>query len=135
MFYIFLGTKIEFKLEKNDDVFYLMVGKTNESPSKEDSEKYTFTVSEVFLYVQTATLNVEMYREIEIRWPKEDVLYFFRRFDILEIQLGLGTGGLFSESLWCESVNPLRIYFFLVSYDAYTPGSYTKNPVIFFYYF
>lgn len=106
-----------------------MVGKTNETTPKVDTEKYTFTVSDVCLYVQCATLNVEMYREIEIRWPKEDVLYFFRRFDMLEIQLGIGSGGLFSESLWCESVNPLRIYFFLVSYESYTPGSYSRNPV------
>ena len=106
-----------------------MVGKTNEAIPKDDTNKYVFLISDCCLYVQTGTLNFVVYQEIERRWPTEDIVYFFRRFDMLELNLGIGQGGYFSKTLWCESMNPLRIYFFLVSYEAFTPGSYSKNPV------
>jgi hypothetical protein len=125
-----LGTKIEFQLEKSREEFYLMVGKTNEAVPATDNEKYIFLINDCCLYVQTGTLNVVLYQEIERRWPKEDIIYFFRRFDMLELNLGKGSAGLFSETLWSESINPLRIYFFLVSYESFTPGAYSKNPVI-----
>ena len=94
-----------------------------------DDEKYLFFISEICLYVQTGTLNAILYEEIKQRWPKEDIIYFFRRFDMLELNMPIGSSGLFSERLWNESINPLRIYIVVVSYSSHTPGSYQKNPV------
>lgn len=106
-----------------------MVGKTNETPSKEDPNNYTFVISDITLFVQIGTLNAVLYSEIQRRWTKEDILYFFRRFDLLELNVGIGTGGLVSETLWCATQNPVRIYFFLVNHGAFKPGAYSKNPV------
>jgi hypothetical protein len=106
-----------------------MVGNTNESPAKKDVEEYVFLISDCCLYVQTGTLNAILYQEIQRRWPKEDIIYFFRRFDLLEINLGIGSGGLYSERLWSESINPLRIYIVVVDYVSHSPGSYKTNPV------
>ena len=96
-----------------------------------DDEKYLFFISNICLYVQKGTLNVGLYDEIQRRWAKEDILYFFRRFDMLELNMPIGSSGLFSERLWNESINPLRIYIVVVSYSSHTPGNYKKNPVKF----
>lgn len=125
--FFFLGTKIQFDLEKARDDFYLMVPPKYDGTT--DDEKYVFFLSDVCLYVQTGTLNVVLYNEITQRWAKEDILYFFRRFDMIEFTAGSNCSGLYSTQLWNESINPLRIYVVIVSYGAKTYGDYKKNPV------
>jgi hypothetical protein len=122
-------TKIEFKLEKSRDEFYLMVGNTNEAVPKEDTEEYMFEISNCCMYVQTGTLNYVLHDEILRRWPKEDIVYFFRRFDMLDIRLGENCSGLVTERLWTQSINPLRIYAVIVDYTSHSPGSRKTNPV------
>jgi GTP cyclohydrolase III len=99
------------------------------SDNTSDDEKYIFFLSDVCLYVQIGTLNNVLYDEITRRWSKEDVLYFFRRFDMLEITAGINSSGVYSQQLWNESINPLRIYIVIVSYSSHTYGDYKKNPV------
>lgn len=124
---------MDFQFVKADQEFYLMVGKTAAGEGltpKEDNTTYNFHISECNLYVQVGQLNVSLYNELRIRWEKEDIKYFFRRFDMLEENIGKGKKRLNSNALWSDSINPLRIYFFLVASAAYSPGDYKKNPVI-----
>jgi len=124
------ATKVHFRLEKQTDPFFLMVGMSNATVPIKDNEKYCFFIDECKLYVQIGTLNVLLYKEIERRWPSEDILYFFRRFSILEQQIGIGKAAFTSNQLWSESINPLRIYFFIVKSVAIDPpGDYGSNPV------
>ncbi len=107
-----------------------MVGKTNEASPADDNNKYIFAFSSCCLYVQIGQLNNVLYDEIERMWPKQDIIYFFRRFHLLEQAVDIGKAGIYTNALWSESINPLRIYLFLVPSKAYRNGSYKTNPVI-----
>ena len=94
-------------MEKSPDAFYLMRGKkgTPQAP-QDDKEEYTFVIKNIALYVQQGTLSLPLYQEIMRLWPSNDILYHFRRFDVLHIHTSAGSTFLNSDKLWSEAESP-----------------------------
>ena len=68
-----------------------------------------------------------MLRELELKLPKETVKYHFRRWTVRQMGIPRNKSDFYSDSLFAESENPVRIFFLIVNSDAYN-GNYNKNP-------
>jgi hypothetical protein len=68
-----------------------------------------------------------MYKEIEIRFPKQTMKYHFRRLSVITYGIEVNKRETLSDSLFSESENPTRIFFALVDTKAYQ-GDINKNP-------
>ena len=113
------NTRVYFELKRSSDSFYLMCGDA-------DTEKYKAIVTSCTLYVPIAWLTMEMLRELQIRLPKETVKYHFRRWTVRQMGIPRNKADFYSDSLFAESENPVRIFFIVVESDAYN-GDYHKN--------
>jgi len=113
-------TAVDFYLTRASSEFSLMSLST-------DTEKYKAVVKNIKLFVPVGWLAEEMYKEIQIRFPKQNMKYHLRRWSVLTFGVGVNKKETLSESIFSESENPTRIFFALVDTDAYT-GNMHKNP-------
>jgi hypothetical protein len=113
-------TAVDFYLTRESSEFSLMSKST-------DAEKYKAIVKNVKLFVPVAWLTEQMYKEIEIRFPKQTMKYHFRRLSVLTCGIKINQRETVSDSLFSESENPTRIFFALVETKAYQ-GAMNKNP-------
>jgi hypothetical protein len=94
-------------LDKSADKFYIMRGKKNQGGVYvDDSEEYTFVIKSIVLYVQQGTLSLPLYEEIMRSWPSNDILYHFRRFDVMPLCVTSNTRCFYSDKLWSEADSP-----------------------------
>ena len=110
--------QISLNLASHD--FYIM-------KKKGDPKNYKAVVTYCCLYVPIAFMQMEMLRELELRWPKEPISYHYRRHNILKLSVHRNKKEYFSDALFAESENPIRIFFFLVQTDA-AIGTQESNP-------
>jgi len=113
-------TSVDFFLTRAESTFCLM-------SLASDAEKYKAVVKNVKLFVPIAWLAEQMYKEIQIRFPKQTMKYHFRRLSVLTYGIGANKRQTLSDSLFSESENPTRIFFALVETKAYQ-GDMKKNP-------
>jgi hypothetical protein len=113
-------TAVDFYLTRESSEFSLMSKST-------DTEKYKAIVKNVKLFVPVAWLTEQMYKEIEIRFPKQTMKYHFRRLSVITYGIEVNKRETLSDSLFSESENPTRIFFALVDTKAYQ-GDINKNP-------
>ena len=113
-------TAVDFYLTRESSEFSLMSKST-------DAEKYKAIVKNVKLFVPVAWLTEQMYKEIELRFPKQTMKYHFRRLSVLTYGIEVNKLETLSDSLFSESENPTRIFFALVDTKAYQ-GDMHKNP-------
>jgi hypothetical protein len=92
-----------------------------------DAVKYKAVVKNIKLLVPVAWLADQMYKEIQLRFPKQTMKYHFRRWSVLTFGIGVNKKETLSETIFSESENPTRIFFALVDTEAYTGNSH-KNP-------
>ena len=102
--------KISFQLEKSTDKFFLMRGKLQGQTPVADTTEYSFVIKKICLYVQSGTLSLPLYQEILRMWPENDILYHFRRFSVLNLNLGVSKQNYDSDQLWSESDSPSKFY-------------------------
>ena len=114
------NTRVYFELKRSSDEFFLMCDAA-------DTEKYKAIITSCNLYVPVAWMQLEMLRELEIRLPKETVKYHFRRWSVRQMGIPRNKSDFYSDSLFSESENPVRIFFMIVESDSYN-GDYHKNP-------
>lgn len=114
------NTRIYVELKRSSDEFFLMCDAA-------DSEKYKAIITTCNLYVPVAWMQLEMLRELEVRLPKETVKYHFRRWSVRQMGIPRNKSDFYSDSLFSESENPVRIFFMIVESDSYN-GNYHKNP-------
>ena len=114
------NTRVYFELKRSSDSFYLMCPDT-------DTEKYKAIVTSCNLYVPVAWMQMEMLRELEVRLPKETVKYHFRRWTVRQMGIPRNKSDFYSDSLFSESENPVRIFFMIVESESYN-GAMNKNP-------
>jgi hypothetical protein len=113
------NTRVYFELKRSSDEFYLMCSET-------DDTQYKAVVTSCNLYVPVAWLQLEMLRELEVRLPKETAKYHFRRWTVRQMGIPRNKSDFYSDSLFAESENPVRIFFMIVESSAYN-GDYHKN--------
>lgn len=114
------NTRVYFELKRSTDSFYLMC-------PDEDNEKYKAIITSCNLYVPIAWMQMEMLRELQVRLPKETVKYHFRRWTVRQMGIPRNKSDFYSDSLFSESENPVRIFFMIVDSGAYN-GDMHKNP-------
>ena len=113
-------TRVFFELIRSPDSFYLMC-------ADGDDEKYKAIITSCNLYVPVAWMQLDMLRELQTRLPKETVKYHFRRWTVRQMGIPRNKSDFYSDSLFSESENPVRIFFMIVDSESYT-GNYHKNP-------
>ena len=111
---------VQITLNRTSDDFFIM-------KCADDTKKYKAVINYCCLYVPIAFMQMEMLRELEVRWPKEPITYHYRRHNILKLSVHRNKKEYFSDALFAESENPIRIYMFLVETDACL-GTQTTNP-------
>ena len=114
------NTRVYFELKRTSNDFYLMCGDA-------DTEKYQAIITSCDLYVPVAWLQAEILRELQVRLPKETVKYHFRRWLVRQIGIPINKSDHYSDGLFSESENPVRIFFMIVDSKAYN-GNIHKNP-------
>jgi len=113
-------TPVHIQLHRAADDFYLM-------KNKDDTEKYRAIVTSLNLFVPVAFVQKELMDQFIARWPKEPVHYNFRRHSIMTLSVPRNKLEYYSDKLFPESENPVRVYFFIVDSEA-ERGSMIKNP-------
>ncbi len=111
---------VQITLNRSSDNFFIM-------KQSDDTKNYKAVVTYCCLYVPIAFMQLEMLRELEIRWPKEPITYHYRRHNILKLSVHRNKKEYFSDALFAESENPIRIFLFLVETDSVL-GTQTSNP-------
>lgn len=114
------NTRVYFELKRSSDSFYIMT-------TDDDTEKYKAIITSCNLYVPIAWMQMEMLRELQVRLPKETVKYHFRRWTVRQMGIPRNKSDFYSDSLFSESENPVRIFFMIVDSAAYN-GDIHKNP-------
>ena len=114
------NTHVYFELKRLSDEFYLM-------RSDADTEKYKANVTRSNIYVAVAWMQLEMLQELELKIPKETVKNHFRWWTVRQMGIPQNKSDFYSDSLFAESENPVRIFFMIVDLDSYN-GNYHKNP-------
>jgi hypothetical protein len=84
---------IDFYLTRESSEFSLMSKST-------DTEKYKAIVKNVKLFVPIAWLIEQMYKEIEIRFPKQTIKYHFRRLSVITYSIEVNKRETLSDSLF-----------------------------------
>lgn len=111
---------VQITLNRAADDFFILKTST-------DTKKYKAVISFCCLYVPIAWMQEVLLRELDVRWPKEPITYHYRRHNVLKLTVHRNKKEFFSDALFPESENPIRIYFFLVKADA-AIGDQKLNP-------
>jgi hypothetical protein len=116
-------TGVYFELRRSSDDFYIM-------KDAADTETYKTVLTNCCLYVPIAWMQMEMLRELEVRWPKEPIVFHYRRLMVRKFGVGRNKMEFFSDSLFSEAENPIRVLMLLVESEAEI-GNQGKNPFAF----
>jgi hypothetical protein len=113
------STRVYFELTRTKDSFYIKC-------RGDDTEEYRAIVTACNLYVPVAWMQLDMLNELQIRLPKEPIKYHYRRWTVKQMGIQRNKQDYFSDSLFSESENPVRIFFLIVNSKAYN-GDYHLN--------
>jgi hypothetical protein len=92
-----------------------------------DTTAYEMEISSIQLHVFIGRLNQETVRNIETKWPKNEILYHYKEMLVTEVHIAKDTTFFQSSNLTVTCQVPTRIFCAFVKRTSYV-GNRKENP-------